>query len=51
MSGKQARRMVGVCELECMGCSPGDEPLTLSRYHSYMKPVKGGIPFVAELTT
>ena len=26
--------MVGVCEGECMGCSPGDEPLTLKRCHS-----------------
>ena len=23
---RQARRMVGVCEGECMGHSPGDEP-------------------------
>ena len=26
--------MAGICEGECMGCSPGDEPLTLMRYHS-----------------
>ena len=26
--------MAGFCEEECMGCSPGDEPLTLTRYHS-----------------
>ena len=25
--------MAGVCEGECMGCSPGDEPLTLTRCH------------------
>ena len=30
---RQARRMVGVCEGECMGHSPG-EPLTLTRWHS-----------------
>ena len=26
--------MVGVCEGGCMGRSPGNEPLTLTRYHS-----------------
>ena len=26
--------MAGVCEGECIGCSPGDEPLTLSRCHN-----------------
>ena len=26
--------MAGFCEGECMGRSPGDEPLTLTRYHS-----------------
>ena len=31
---RQARRMVGVCERECMGCSLEDEPLTLMRCHS-----------------
>ena len=31
---------MGVCEGECMGHSSGDEPLTLTRCHSYMKPVK-----------
>ena len=35
---------------ECMGRSPGDEPLTLTRCHSYMKPLKGGSPSVAEPT-
>ena len=35
--------MGGVCEGECMGCSPRDEPLTLTRCHSYIKPLKGGI--------
>ena len=34
--------MVEVCEGECMGCSPGDEPLNLMRCHSYMKPLKEG---------
>ena len=43
----QARRMVGVCE----GCSLDEEPLTLKRCHSYMKPLKGGSPSVAEPTT
>ena len=38
---RQARRMVGVCEWECMGYSQGDEPHTLTRCHSYMKPVGG----------
>ena len=54
----QARRLVqdrnewwGVCEGECMGCSPGDKPLTLTRCHSYMKPMKGGSPSAAEPTT
>ena len=27
---------------ECMGCSAGDEQLTLMKCHSYMKPLKGG---------
>ena len=26
--------MEGICEGECMGRSPGDEPLTLTRCHS-----------------
>ena len=39
--------MVGVCEGQCMRHSLGDEPLTLMRCHSYMKPLKGGSPFVA----
>ena len=42
---------MGVCEGECMERSPGDKPLTLTRCHSYMEPVKGGSPFVAEFTT
>ena len=25
--------MAGVCEGECKGCRPGDEPLTLTRCH------------------
>ena len=36
---RQARRMTRVCEEECMGCSQVDEPLTLMRCHSYMKPL------------
>ena len=36
---------------ECMGCSPGDEPLTLMRCHSFMKPLKGEIPSVVETAT
>ena len=43
--------MAGVCEGECMGCIPGDEPLTLTGCHSYMKPLKGGSWSVAEPTT
>ena len=43
--------MAEVCEGECMVRSPGDEPLTLMRCHSYMKPLNGGSPFVAEPTT
>ena len=31
---RQVSRMVRVCEEEYMGHSPGDEPLTLTRYHS-----------------
>ena len=42
--------MEGVFEVECMGCSPGDEPLTLTRYHSYMKALGGNLS-VAEPTT
>ena len=39
MLGKQGEwRMIGVndgvCELRCVGCSPGDEPLSLKRCHS-----------------
>ena len=33
------------------GVARGDEPLTLTRCHRYMKPSKGGSPFVAEPTT
>ena len=47
---RQARRMVQD-RRECMGHSPGDEPLTLMRCHSYMKPLKGGSPSVAKPTT
>ena len=48
---RQARRMAGVCEGECTGRSPGDEPQTLTRCHSYMKALKVGSPSVAEPTT
>ena len=27
---------------ECLGRSPGDDPLTLTRCHGYMKRLKGG---------
>ena len=54
---RQARRMVqdrsewqGFVR-ECTGHGPGDEPLTLTRSNSYMKPVKVGSLFVVELTT
>ena len=48
--------MAGVYEEKCMGSSPVDEPLTLTRFtvvgaHSYVKPLKGESPFVAEPTT
>ena len=39
--------MAGVCEEECMGRSPGDEPQTLTKCHNCRLP-KGGSPFVAE---
>ena len=42
--------MIGF-EGECIGCSPGDEPLTFVRSHRYTKPWKGGSPSVAEPTT
>ena len=42
---------MGVCEVECMGCNPEDEPLTLMRFHSYIKHLEGGSPFAAEPTT
>ena len=49
---RQAKRMnAGICEEEYMERSPGDEPLTLTRCHSYMKSLKGGSPFVAEPST
>ena len=34
--------MAGVCEGECMGNSPGDEP-DLDERDSYMKPLKGEV--------
>ena len=38
---------------ECIGRSSEDEALTLTAMgcNSYMRPVEGGSPFVAELTT
>ena len=42
--------MVEVCEGECMGCSSGDEPHTLMRCHSLMKPLGGNLS-VTESTT
>ena len=48
----------GGCERDCMGRSPVDEPLILTRYHSYglpqvqyMKPLKNGSSFVPKTTT
>ena len=41
----------GGLEGECMLRSLGDEPLTLMRCHSYMKPLKVKGPSVAEPTT
>ena len=37
--------MAGICEVEGLRCSSGDEPLTLMRCHNYMKPL-GENPFV-----
>ena len=57
MSGKQGEwYKIGVNGRGCrrgeyIGHSLGDEPLTLTRCHSYMQPLKGGSPFVAESTT
>ena len=56
---RKARRMVqdksecrGFVRGECMGRSPGDELLTLTRCHSFgLKPLKGGSPSVAKPTT
>ena len=42
--------MAGVCEEERAGRRLGDDPLTLTRCHSYMKPLKGGSPSEAEPT-
>ena len=46
----QARRIVQD-RSECMGRSPGYEPLTLMRCHNYMKPFMGESPFVAKPST
>ena len=48
MSGKQEELCMSG---ECMDCSPGDEPLTLKRCHSFMKPWKGGNSSVAKPKT
>ena len=40
-----------ICEGECMGHNPGNKSLTLMICHNYMKPLKDGSPFVAELIT
>ena len=55
MSGKQGEWCrIGVngegLKGECMGCSLGYEPLTLTRCHSYMKFLGGNLS-VAEPTT
>ena len=49
--------MAGLCEVERIRRSPGDETLALTRCHScglpqlqYMKPLKNVSPFVAEPT-
>ena len=52
----QDRCMAGVCEGECMGRCPRDEPLTLTRCQNcefpyLMEPLKGGGLCVAELST
>ena len=56
MDVRQARKMVqdrsewwGFVRGSAWGHNPGDEPLTLTRCHSYTKPVKGGSPFVPSL--
>ena len=40
--------MAGICEGECMGRSPVNEPLTLTAVgcHNYMRPLKGGSFFI-----
>ena len=38
-----------MCEEECMGHSPEDEPLTLTKYHSFMKSWRGGDSSVAQV--
>ena len=49
--------MVGVCEGECMNATPGvmnpwaKRNATVAGYHSYIKPLKGRNPSVAEPTT
>ena len=51
---RDARRMVqDKCEWWgfVRGNAWGDGPLTLTRCHSYMKPLKGGIPSMAKHTT
>ena len=55
---RQPRRMfqdrsvwLDIVRGECMGRRSGDEPLTLMRCHSKMKPLKGGSPYVAKPRT
>ena len=55
---RQVRRMVhnrsvwrGFVRENFVGHYVGDEPLILTRCHSNMKPLKGGIPSVAKPTT
>ena len=56
MDVDQARRMVqdksewwGFVRVNVWGIVWGNEPLTLMRWYSYMKPVKGGSPLLAKL--
>ena len=48
--------MVKVCERECIGRCPGNEPLTLTRCHScelqkLYEAFEGGSPSMTKLTT
>ena len=53
---RQTRRMVEICEVECMGYSPGDEPLTWKRCYScglkqLFEAIEGGSPSVGKHIT